>query len=54
MALGAVAAAVVLFAATRFGGEDVPTLSRLEQMATPLEVALVNGKPTLVEFYANW
>ena len=54
MALGAVAAAVVLFAATRFGWEEAPTLSRLEQLSTPLEVALVNGKPTLVEFYANW
>ncbi|KAG2491324.1 hypothetical protein HYH03_010329 [Edaphochlamys debaryana] len=54
LAAGAVAAAVLLFAATRLGGGPAPTLATLEQMSTPLDVALVNGKPTLVEFYANW
>ncbi len=53
LAIGAVAAAVVLFAVTRLGGA-APTLATLEQMATPLDVALVNGRPSVVEFYANW
>lgn len=53
LALGAVAAAVVLFAVTRLGG-SAPTLATLEQMSTPLDVALVNGRPSVVEFYANW
>ncbi|GLC33247.1 hypothetical protein PLESTB_000355000 [Pleodorina starrii] len=54
LAAGAVAAAVLLFALPRLGGGAAPTLASLEQMSTPLDVALVNGKPTLVEFYANW
>lgn len=29
-------------------------LSTMAEDAVPLEVALSNGKPTLVEFYANW
>jgi len=31
-----------------------PTLSAQAAAATPLEVALSNGKPTLLEFYADW
>ncbi len=30
------------------------SLSSLAEDAVPLEVALTNGKPTLMEFYANW
>lgn len=46
---------MVLFAVTRLGGGGgAPTLATLESLSTPLEVALVNGRPTLVEFYANW
>jgi thiol-disulfide isomerase/thioredoxin len=31
-----------------------PSLTALAESATPLDTALVNGKPSLVEFYANW
>jgi thiol-disulfide isomerase/thioredoxin len=31
-----------------------PSLAAMEQSAVPYETALVNGKPSLVEFYANW
>ncbi len=31
-----------------------PSLTTLATTATPLETALTNNKPTLVEFYANW
>ena len=30
------------------------SLETLAADSTPLETALVNGKPSLVEFYANW
>ncbi|KOP23749.1 thiol:disulfide interchange protein [Hapalosiphon sp. MRB220] len=30
------------------------SLTQLGEESTPLEVALTNGKPSLVEFYANW
>ena len=53
LAGAAVAAGVVAFAASRLlaGG---PSLAALEERAVPLEVALTNGKPTVMEFYANW
>lgn len=53
LAGGAVAAGVALFLATRLlsGG---PSLAALEQEALPLDVALSNGRPTVVEFYASW
>lgn len=30
------------------------TLAQLDQQSTPFEVALTNGKPSFVEFYADW
>ncbi|NJM71221.1 MAG: redoxin family protein [Scytonema sp. RU_4_4] len=30
------------------------TLSQLDKQSTPFEVALTNGKPSFVEFYADW
>jgi thiol-disulfide isomerase/thioredoxin len=31
-----------------------PSLTTLAASATPLDTAIANGKPSLVEFYANW
>uniref|UniRef100_A0A6S8MAI0 Thioredoxin domain-containing protein n=1 Tax=Dunaliella tertiolecta TaxID=3047 RepID=A0A6S8MAI0_DUNTE len=50
---GAALAAVAAFAASRLLSPG-PSIAVLEQMAVPLETALSNGKPTVMEFYANW
>jgi thiol-disulfide isomerase/thioredoxin len=49
----AIALSVALFLGLRTENTAV-SLTALAQNATPLEVALTNGKPTLLEFYANW
>ncbi|MEO0886884.1 MAG: thioredoxin domain-containing protein, partial [Cyanobacteria bacterium J06648_10] len=30
------------------------SLSDMAEQAVPLETAMANGKPTMIEFYANW
>lgn len=50
-------AAIALSIAIFFGFQTQNSSVSLEaqaQGATPIEVALTNGKPTLTEFYANW
>ncbi|HBB32381.1 MAG TPA: thiol:disulfide interchange protein [Cyanobacteria bacterium UBA8803] len=49
--------AIALGAALFFGLQTETGSASLEaqaQESTPLEVALSNGKPTFMEFYANW
>lgn len=49
----AIALSIVLFISSRQQTEQ-PSLSTLAANSTPLDVALINQKPTLMEFYANW
>eukprot|EP00244_Chara_vulgaris_P007015 TRINITY_DN2639_c0_g1_i1.p1 TRINITY_DN2639_c0_g1~~TRINITY_DN2639_c0_g1_i1.p1 ORF type:complete len:388 (+),score=44.09 TRINITY_DN2639_c0_g1_i1:126-1166(+) len=42
-----------LFMATRLAGAG-PDLSTLEKSSLPFEYAISNGRPTMVEFYADW
>lgn len=53
MAAGAALAGALLFAVIRLGGSGV-SLAQLEQLSVPLDSALANGRPTVVEFYASW
>ena len=39
--------------ATR-SGKGAPTFASLEKGSIDLDVALANGKPTIIEFYAAW
>ncbi|MEL6605834.1 MAG: thioredoxin family protein [Cyanobacteria bacterium J06614_10] len=43
--------AIVLGLQTR---SPAASLSEMAEQAMPLETAMANGKPTLIEFYANW
>ncbi|WP_299488235.1 thioredoxin family protein [Acaryochloris sp. IP29b_bin.137] len=49
----AIALSILLYMGTRQHTEQ-PSLSTLAANSTPLEEALSNHKPTLMEFYANW
>ncbi|MUL38137.1 thioredoxin family protein [Gloeocapsopsis dulcis] len=51
--LVAIALSVALFLGLRNQTSAV-SLTHLDEEAVPLEVALTNGKPSLMEFYANW
>lgn len=49
----AVILSVALFLGLRSETNSI-SLADLNEKSTPLEVALSNGKPSLIEFYANW
>lgn len=51
--LVAVALSTALFLGLR-SGTDTGSLAAMAKTATPLETALANGKPSLMEFYADW
>eukprot|EP00850_Spirogloea_muscicola_P002982 SM000011S19160 [mRNA] locus=s11:1326119:1327264:+ [translate_table: standard] len=53
LAVASVAAAVGLFLSTRLAAPTA-TLASLAVQATPYDEALANGRPTVVEFYADW
>ncbi len=53
IALVAMLLSVALFFGLQTQTNSV-SLTSLDKESTPLEVALSDGKPTLIEFYANW
>lgn len=54
----AIAATAIVLGVVLFLGvqqkNQAPSLSALAESATPIDVAIANGKPTLIEFYADW
>ncbi|MEN9216463.1 MAG: thioredoxin domain-containing protein [Gloeomargarita sp. HHBFW_bins_162] len=53
LAVGAVLLAVALFLGVR-GQQGAVSLSSLAAQSVPLDMALVNDRPTMIEFYADW
>jgi thiol-disulfide isomerase/thioredoxin len=53
IAIVAIALSVALVLGLRTETTTV-SLAKLDEQSTPLEIALTNGKPSLIEFYANW
>ncbi len=53
IALAAIALTASLFFALRTPN-NTASLAAQAATATPIEVAIINGKPTLMEFYADW
>jgi thiol-disulfide isomerase/thioredoxin len=53
IAMVAIALSVALVLGLRTQTPEA-SLAKLDQGSIPLELALTNGKPTLMEFYANW
>jgi thiol-disulfide isomerase/thioredoxin len=53
LVLAAVALSVALFLGLQTGS-STGSLAAMAKSAVPLETALANGKPTLMEFYADW
>ncbi|MDF5706313.1 MAG: thioredoxin family protein [Nostoc sp. S4] len=53
IAIVAIALAIALFLGLRTE-RTLASLPKLSDSSTPLEVAMTNGKPSLVEFYADW
>lgn len=53
IAIVAIALSVALIIGLRTETSSA-TLANLSEQSTPLEVALTNGKPSLIEFYADW
>lgn len=51
--LVAIALSVALYLGLQTQNNSV-SLTSIDEESTPLEVALSNGKPSLMEFYANW
>lgn len=53
IAIVAIVLSVALYLGLRSETTSI-SLAQLDQKSIPLEVALTNGKPSLMEFYANW
>jgi len=53
IAMVAIALGITIFLGTLFKANSASLEAQAEK-SVPLEVAFNNGKPTLIEFYANW